>query len=58
MPCMETCSRPGKGEGFFPCPKRPPSLLLIGYRGSFTEVKWPGCQVDHTPPPSGRFRNG
>ena len=57
---METISRPGRGEGFFffSFPKRPPNLLLVGYRGSFTEVKWLGCQVDHTPPSSGRFRNG
>jgi hypothetical protein len=27
----------------------PPSLLLDGYWGFFPGIKWPECEVDHSP---------
>jgi hypothetical protein len=36
---------------------RQPNLLFNGYRCSFPGVKWPGLEVDHSPPPSAEFNN-
>jgi len=39
---------------FFSSPLHPeclwgqPSFLSMGMRSSFPEVKWPGCEADHT----------
>jgi hypothetical protein len=36
----------------------PPNLLSIGYRGLFPlEVKRPGREADHSPPPSAEVKN-
>jgi len=36
----------------------PPCLLFNGYRGSSPDVKRPGCEFDHSPPPSAEIKNG
>jgi hypothetical protein len=32
--------------------------LFNGNQGSFLEVKWPGCEGDHSPPSSNGVKNG
>lgn len=45
---------PGRCKRFFSSPKRParlwgpPNLLLNGHRGSFSGIKRPGFEVDHS----------
>ena len=49
-------SNPSRDKRFISSPKRPnrlcdpPSLLFIGYRGSFPGIKQPGSQFNHSPP--------
>ena len=51
------------GKRFFSspkCPYRPwdaPSLLFSGYQASFPRLKWPGCEVNHSPPFSAKCKN-
>jgi len=47
-------SNPGRGEIFHTHPDWPgahPASYTMG-TGSFPGVKWPGCGIDHPPPPS------
>jgi hypothetical protein len=54
---------PGRGKRFsvlqnFPDQLwGPPKLQFNGYQGSFLGVKWPGCEVDHSPPSSAEVKN-
>jgi hypothetical protein len=54
---------PGRGWDFFsslPRPDQnwgPPNLLSNWYRGSFSGLKRPGSEADHSPPFSARFEN-
>jgi hypothetical protein len=35
----------------------PPSLMSSGYRGYFARAKWPGREVDRSPPSSAEVKN-
>jgi len=41
----------------FSSPKRPRSLIFIGYSGSFPEAKRPECDVEHSHPASAEVKN-
>jgi len=54
---LRTCgSIPGRNKGFFCSPKRPdwlwspPSISFRGTGSSFSTVKWPRPEADHSPP--------
>jgi len=63
MGWMAHVLNPGVGKRFLSSPKHPdyhwgsPSLFLNGCLGSFLGVKWPGCEVDHSPPSSVEVKN-
>jgi len=56
------CSNPGIGKRIFSLllgsgpDLRPIYLVLNGYRGSFSGLRWPDCEVDHSPPASAKLR--
>jgi hypothetical protein len=35
----------------------PPSLLSSGYRGLSPEIKWQGCEADHSPSSNAKVKN-
>jgi hypothetical protein len=49
------------GRRFLCCPEwlwGPHSLLFSGYQGSFSGIKWPGYEIDHSPPSNAKLMSG